>query len=76
VLSAIVQGAGEQLPSVASMRFCYRRARRRGGADAAPPVASFTAQLSVNGTSDLRTLGDDTLRNSNALDDLRSALYA
>jgi hypothetical protein len=42
--------------------------------DAAPPVASYTAQLSVNRYRDLRTLGDDALGNSNALDDLRSAL--
>ena len=43
-------------------------------ADAAPPVASYTEQLAVNRYRDLRTLGDDKLRNSNALDDLRSAL--
>jgi len=43
-------------------------------ADAAPPVASYTGQLDVNRYRDLRTLGDDKLRNSNALDDLRSAL--
>jgi hypothetical protein len=43
-------------------------------ADAAPPVASFTEQLAINRYRDLRTLGDDKLRNSNALDDLRSAL--
>jgi hypothetical protein len=43
-------------------------------ADAAAPVASFTEQLAVNRYRDLRTLGDDKLRNSNALDDLRSAL--
>ena len=43
-------------------------------ADAAPPVASYTEQLTVNRYRDLRTLGDDKLRNSNALDDLRSAL--
>jgi hypothetical protein len=42
--------------------------------DAAPPIASYTAQLAVNRYRDLRTLGDDTLRSSNALDDLRSAL--
>jgi hypothetical protein len=43
-------------------------------ADAAPPVASYTEQLAVNRYRDLRTLGDDKLRNSNALDDLHSAL--
>ena len=43
-------------------------------ADAAPPVASYTEQLDVNRYRDLRTLGGDKLRNSNALDDLRSAL--
>jgi hypothetical protein len=43
-------------------------------ADAAPPVASYTEQLAVNRYRDLRTLADDRLRNSNALDDPRSAL--
>lgn len=43
-------------------------------AGAAPPVASYTKQLAVNRYHGLRTLGDDKLRNSNALDDLRSAL--
>ena len=43
-------------------------------ADAAPPVASYTEQLAVNRYRDLRTLGDDKLRNPNALDDLHSAL--
>jgi hypothetical protein len=43
-------------------------------ADAAPPVAPYTEQLAVNRYHGLRTLGDDKLRNSNALDDLRSAL--
>jgi hypothetical protein len=43
-------------------------------ADAAPPDASYTEQLAVNRYRDLRTLGDDKLRNSNALDDLHSAL--
>jgi hypothetical protein len=36
-------------------------------ADAAPPVASYTEQLAVNRYRVLRTLGDDTLRSSNAL---------
>jgi hypothetical protein len=43
-------------------------------ADAAPPVASYTEQLAVNRYRDLRTLGDDKLESSNALDDLHSAL--
>jgi hypothetical protein len=43
-------------------------------ADAAPPVASYTEQLAVNRYRDLRTPGDNKLRNSNALDDQRSAL--
>jgi hypothetical protein len=43
-------------------------------ADAAPPVAPYTEQLAVNRYRDLRTLGDDKLRNPNALDDLHSAL--
>jgi hypothetical protein len=43
-------------------------------ADAAPPAASYTEQLAVHRYRDLWTLGDDKLRNSNALDDLRSAL--
>ena len=43
-------------------------------ADAAPPVASYTEQLAVNRYRDLRTLGDDKLKNPNALDDLHSAL--
>jgi hypothetical protein len=43
-------------------------------ADAAPPVASYTEQLAAHRYRDLRTLGDDKLLNSNALDDLRSAL--
>jgi hypothetical protein len=42
--------------------------------DAAPPIASYTEQLAVNRHRDLRTLGEGKLRNSNALDDLRSAL--
>jgi len=43
-------------------------------AGAAPPVASYTKQLAVNRYRVLRTLAGDTLRNSNALDDPRSAL--
>jgi hypothetical protein len=43
-------------------------------ADAAPPVAPYTEQLAVNRYHSLQTLGDDKLRNSNALDDLHSAL--
>jgi hypothetical protein len=43
-------------------------------ADAAPPVASYTEQLAVNRYRDPHTLGDDKLGNSNALDDLHSAL--
>jgi hypothetical protein len=43
-------------------------------ADSAPAVASYREQLAVNRCRDLRTLGDDKLSNSNALDDLRSAL--
>jgi hypothetical protein len=43
-------------------------------ADAIPPVASYTEQLTVDRYRDPRTLGDDGLRDSNALDDLRSAL--
>jgi len=42
-------------------------------ADAAPPVA-YSEQLAVNRYRDLRTLGDDKLRHSNALDDPHSAL--
>jgi len=43
-------------------------------ADAIPPVASYTDQLAVNRYRDPRTLGDDKPGNSNALDDLHSAL--
>jgi hypothetical protein len=43
-------------------------------AEAAPPVASYTEQLDVNRYRGLRTLGDDKLKSSNALDDLHSAL--
>ena len=43
-------------------------------ADTAPPVASYAEQLAVNRYRDLRTLGDDKLKSSNALDDLHSAL--
>jgi hypothetical protein len=35
---------------------------------------SMEEQLAVNRYCDLRTLGDDKLKNSNALDDLHSAL--
>jgi hypothetical protein len=41
---------------------------------AAPPVASYTEQLDVNRYRGLRTLADDKLKSSNALDDLHSAL--
>jgi ketopantoate reductase len=40
-------------------------------ADPAPPDASYTEQLAVNRYRDLRTLGDDKLRNSNAGFDAR-----
>ena len=43
-------------------------------ADAAPPVASYTEQWIGDRYCDLRTLGGNMRRNSNALDDLRSAL--
>jgi hypothetical protein len=43
-------------------------------ADAAPPVASCTEKWADTRYRDLLTPGDDKLRNSNALDDLRSAL--